>query len=139
MATTWSKGKKQEARSVGEMLTQREVLRQRKQRQYQEAKLAARTDGLERHLAQKSWRYTVGKRRIGQREQRQQQGAKQTAGSKADRGSECRDVESTEKCSRYADAKRGTKAEEAKAISGSKVGSENRWMETRFGIEVMEI
>jgi hypothetical protein len=57
-------------------------------------------------------------------------------GSKADRGSGCsRDMESTEKCSRCADAKRVTKAEVAKAISGSK----NRWMETRCGVEVMEI
>ena len=46
---------------------------------------------------------------------------------------------SAEKCWRYAGTKRSTEAEEAKAISGSKAGSENRWMETRFGIEVMEI
>jgi hypothetical protein len=48
-------------RSVGDMLMQREILRQRKQRQHQEAKQEARTDGLKRHSAQKSWTYTVEK------------------------------------------------------------------------------
>jgi hypothetical protein len=49
-------------RSVGDMLVQREVLRQRKQRQYQEAKQEARIDGLKPDLAEKSWRYAGTKR-----------------------------------------------------------------------------
>ena len=41
----------------------------------------------------------------------------------------------------YADARRGIlrAAEEEKAVSGSKAGSENGRIETRVGIEVMEI
>ena len=46
-------------------------------------------------------------------------------------------MKSAEKCWRYADTKRGTWAEVAKATSGSKAGSENGWIETTFGIEVM--
>jgi hypothetical protein len=46
---------------------------------HQGAKQEARTDGLKRDSAKKSWRYAVRKRGIGQREQRQQQGAKQEA------------------------------------------------------------
>jgi hypothetical protein len=42
------------------------------------------------------------------REQRQHQGGKATAGSKADRGNGCKDINSAEKCWRYVDAKRGT-------------------------------
>ena len=48
-------------------------------------------------------------------------------------------MESAEKCWRYADAKGGTEAEEGKTTPGSKGGSENGWIETRFSIEVMEI
>ena len=40
---------------------------------------------------------------------------------------------------RDADTKRSTEAEKTKAISGSKAGSENGWIETTFGIEVMKI
>ena len=81
----------------------------------------------------------LGKRGIGQREQWQQQGAKSKTGSKADRCTGSEDIKSAEKCWRYADTKRGTEAEEAKAILGSKAGSENGWIETTFGIEVMKI
>ena len=46
------------------------------------------------------------RKEMGQREQRQQQGAKQAAGSKADWGSGCRDMELAEKCWRYVDVER---------------------------------
>ena len=76
---------------------------------------------------------------MGQREQWQQQGAKAKTGNKSDRRTGSEDIKSAEKCWRYADTKRGTEAEEAKAILGSKAGSENGWIETTFGIEVMKI
>ena len=45
-----------------------------------------------------------------------------------------------EKCWAYADARRGIlRQEEKQAVSGSKAGSENGWIETRVGIEGMEI
>ena len=40
---------------------------------------------------------------------------------------------------RDADTKRSTGAEEAKAISGSKAGSDNGWIEPTFCIEVIKI
>jgi hypothetical protein len=40
-------------------------------------KAASDIDGMKRKLTEKSWRYTDGKRGMGQRLQRQQQGAKQ--------------------------------------------------------------
>ena len=49
----------------------RGIHRQRKERQHQGAKQEARTDGLKRDSAKKSWRYYVGQREISQREQRQ--------------------------------------------------------------------
>ena len=60
-------------------------------------------------------------------------------GSKADRGNGSEDMNSAEKCWRYVDAKRGTEAEGAKAISGSKAGSKNGWIEMTFGTEVMDV
>ena len=45
----------------------RSILGQSKKRQHQGAKKEARTDGLKRDSAEKSWRYSVGKRGIGQK------------------------------------------------------------------------
>jgi hypothetical protein len=45
----------------------RGILRQRKKKQHQGAMKEARTGGLKRDSATKSWRYSVGKRGIGQK------------------------------------------------------------------------
>ena len=56
------------------------------------------------------------------------------------RGNGWKDIQSAEKWWTYADATRGIlRQRKQKAVSGSIAGSENGRIETRVGIEVMEI
>ena len=83
-------------RSVGEMLTQREVLLAgvEEAKAISGSKAGSNNAWIETTSSIEVMKiYCWIERKRAQREQGQQQGAKQAAGSKADRGSGCRDIE----------------------------------------------